>query len=369
MGLLLLGAWTASAQSTNDNTSGYLYKHYRLRSEPLSIHVLRIDRSRPDLEMVTTLGEDTVMGLGPISMQIRGIPPAWGKAVAAINGDFYRTEHESYAGDPRGIQILRGEFVSAPNGKACFWIDAQGAPHISNVVSQIKVIWPSGENTRCGLNEERRPGGAVIYTGRIGSSTGAMGGRELVLERDGDKEWLPLKPGIAYTARVRQVRDTGNSRLGNDTVVLSIGPSLANRVPKVAVGAIVTLSLGTSPDLRGARVAVGGGPLLVRGSQPQETEEYKSGQRHPRSALGWNSKYYYFVAVDGRQPGWSMGMNLDDLATYLAALGCEEAMNLDGGGSVEMWIDGRVVNRPCYGHERSTANALVVLRKTSVARQ
>jgi exopolysaccharide biosynthesis protein len=44
-------------------------------------------------------------------------------------------------------------------------------------------------------------------------------------------------------------------------------------------------------------------------------------------------------------------------------------MNLDGGGSAEMWVEGRVVNRPCFGHERDTANALVVVRKQEVAAQ
>ena len=38
-------------------------------------------------------------------------------------------------------------------------------------------------------------------------------------------------------------------------------------------------------------------------------------------------------------------------------------MNLDGGGSAELWFNGKIVNSPCYGHERSTATGIVLLRK------
>jgi hypothetical protein len=75
-------------------------------------------------------------------------------------------------------------------------------------------------------------------------------------------------------------------------------------------------------------------------------------ERHPRSAIGWNGQYYFLVEVDGRKPDLSVGMTLAELAAYLAKLGCEEAMNLDGGGSATLWFAGAVRNRPCDGYER-----------------
>ena len=51
------------------------------------------------------------------------------------------------------------------------------------------------------------------------------------------------------------------------------------------------------------------------------------------------------------------------LADFLVKLQCTEAMNLDGGGSAEVWMEGKILNSPCYGHERSTANALVLVEK------
>jgi hypothetical protein len=286
--------------------------------------------------------------------------------VAAINGDFYRTEQEPYAGDPRGLQIMRGELISAP-GKISFWIGAEGNPCVGPVVSKLAVTWPDGDKTPLGLNEERHGNDAILYTPRIGSSTRTSGGRELILTHNGQGPWLPLRPGQTYSAEVRDVRASGNSKLSADILVISIGPLLEGTVPSVKPGAILQISTATSPDLSGVRVALGGGPVLVHEGKAQAAYANKSRERHPRTACGWNEKYFYFVEVDGRQHGFSVGMTLPELGNYLVREGCQEAMCLDGGGSAEMWIEGQVVNRPCFGYERSTANGLVLVRKTKAA--
>ena len=92
-------------------------------------------------------------------------------------------------------------------------------------------------------------------------------------------------------------------------------------------------------------------------------------ERHPRSAIGWNENYFFLVTVDGRQKGVSAGMTLDELATYLVELGCQEAMNLDGGGSATLWFHGKVRNQPCDGYEREVANSLIVCEKTMGTRK
>src|SRR5262249_31677283 len=150
--------------------------------------------------------------------------------IAAVNGDFYQRDSQYYNGDPMGLQVLNGELVSGPNHSECFWIDADGNPHITNVASQFKVTWPKGETTRFGLNEPREELPIVLYTPRLGIATGTRGGRELILERDGEKQWLPLKIGEAYSVRVREIRDTGNTRLRPDTLVLSLSPEILSDV-------------------------------------------------------------------------------------------------------------------------------------------
>jgi hypothetical protein len=348
---------------------GFIYRNDRIRTGPWSVNLVKIDRSRPGLELTTTLGRGRTIGLSRLSEQLERLPAEAGQPLAAINGDYYRTEHEQYPGDPRGLQICRGELVSAPNGKAAFWIDADGKPQMGNVTSQMKVTWPDGETTPIGLNEERDSNDATLYTSRAGPSTRANGGREYILERIGDGPWLPLRAGETYKASIKTIRESGNSRISADTMVLSIGRTLLARIPEVQPGDVVVISMATSPDLTGAQMALGGGPVLVRDGKVQSVHSNKPHERHPRSALGWNDRYFYFAQVDGRQRGFSVGMTLPELAAYMVRQGCQEVMNLDGGGSAEMWVKGRVVNRPCFGFERDTANALVLVRSEVVAAQ
>ena len=70
---------------------------------------------------------------------------------------------------------------------------------------------------------------------------------------------------------------------------------------------------------------------------------------------------FLMMTVDGRQPGVSVGMSLKELAEYLFSLGAVDAMNLDGGGSTTMFLDGKVVNKPSDPNgERKIGDAIVV---------
>jgi len=84
--------------------------------------------------------------------------------------------------------------------------------------------------------------------------------------------------------------------------------------------------------------------------------------RNPRTAVAAGLGKVHLVVVDGRQPGHSVGMTLRELATFLQTLGATDALNLDGGGSSTMVVDGQITNRPSDGSERGAANALLVLR-------
>ena len=65
------------------------------------------------------------------------------------------------------------------------------------------------------------------------------------------------------------------------------------------------------------------------------------------------------LVVDGRQPCWSIGINLPDLARMLKEdFGCTQALNLDGGGSSALYLDGKLVNRPSDGTCRAVSNGI-----------
>jgi hypothetical protein len=75
--------------------------------------------------------------------------------------------------------------------------------------------------------------------------------------------------------------------------------------------------------------------------------------RHPRTALGLDpsGRWLTLLVVDGRQPGYSEGVSLHELAQMMRGAGCWRALNLDGGGSsVMLAADGsqgyQMLNRP-----------------------
>jgi len=337
---------------------GLEYIHQRIGETPWSIHVAKVDRSRSQFQLTATLAHDHIYGLASVTEQIEGIAEARGKAVAAVNGDFFVIRPGRYQGDPIGLQVVQGELISSPTGVS-FWTDKNAHPHIGQVQAKFRAKGPDGLNITFGLNERRADDAAVLYTPAIGKSTRTAAGVEWVLDREGDSPWLPLRPGESYRGRILAVDQQGDTHLTPDIMVLSIGPELAQRLPPLATGTVISLHLETSPDLTGAATALGGGPILLEnGVSP----DWKGAlPRHPRTALGWNEEWFFLVVVDGRQKQLSMGMNYPELSAFVKRLGCTYAMNLDGGGSSTLWLGGQVMNSPSDGRERRVANGLIVV--------
>jgi len=90
------------------------------------------------------------------------------------------------------------------------------------------------------------------------------------------------------------------------------------------------------------------GPLLLLENESVKQEEQAFNlNRHPRTAIGiTDDNRLIAVVVDGRNSE-SSGMTINELTILMKALGCVDAMNLDGGGSSTMWVRNRgVVNHP-----------------------
>lgn len=113
-----------------------------------------------------------------------------------------------------------------------------------------------------------------------------------------------------------------------------------------------------------------GPALLVNGEIPDGIEEFQvdtnfgaraiHGQQ-PRSAFGRiSANHYIFMAVDGRQSGYSIGFTMTELANAMKSLGCTTAYNLDGGGSTAMFFNGVVINKPSGGAERGTSDIFYI---------
>ncbi len=346
---------------------GLEYAHVSDPARPLSIHIARLDRARREFDVITTLGREKIQGLRTLSEQAASVSPAIGQPLAAVNGSFFVLDPGPYQGVPGGLQILNGGLVTAPDGHS-FWTEPDGQLRIDTVYTEFEVIWPGGEKTPMGLNQPPKPDGVTLFTPIFGDSTQASNSIELVLEKVEGHTWLPLRPNQTYPARVREIRPLGNTPLAPDIAILSGNGKVTNLFAVIKPGAILQLSTGMSKDLDSAHSAIGGSAqLLHNGTQPAlPPERGLNGllfPRNPRTALGFNSRYFYVVVVDGRQKELSAGMSLEELVAFMKRLGCTDALNLDGGGSTTFWLNGKVVNSPSEQHERPIANAIVIVRK------
>jgi len=113
-------------------------------------------------------------------------------------------------------------------------------------------------------------------------------------------------------------------------------------------------------------VLTSGPLLLIGGERHPQVENSFNKTRHPRTVVGKRADgTAVLVVVDGRHKE-AKGMSTWELQQIMEWLGCESALNLDGGGSSTMVVDGEIVNYPCDNKtldhlgERSVANALIV---------
>lgn len=93
--------------------------------------------------------------------------------------------------------------------------------------------------------------------------------------------------------------------------------------------------------------------------------------RHPRSAIYIKKDgTVVLITVDGRSEGNAAGVSIPELAYLVRVLGAEDALNLDGGGSTTLWLqgaaEGGIVNYPSdnkqfdHAGERSVSNIVYV---------
>lgn len=132
----------------------------------------------------------------------------------------------------------------------------------------------------------------------------------------------------------------------------------------------------SNTDAQQARHAVAGvGPsntdqvpgtqLVSDGQNTGSTARVEPTTRNPRTAAGvsQDGRRLILMVIDGRQPGWSDGVTLSQLADLMIEFGAWDAINLDGGGSSSFIHDdgtSRVTNRPSDGQFRAVANHLGV---------
>jgi hypothetical protein len=139
---------------------------------------------------------------------------------------------------------------------------------------------------------------------------------------------------------------------------------------EIETGTVWDAVAGVGPSPNSSK----GGTLLVTNGRNTAAEaRVQPNVRHPRTAVGVDAagERLFVVVIDGRRPGWSVGITLPELAELFLRLGADDAINLDGGGSSTLVYEDeagrRIINKPSDGSPRPVANHLGIRLKESPA--
>ncbi len=332
---------------------------------PWAIQVVEFDLRHLYLQLETVKADDHLQGKERTSLMAARRDYEKHRVVAAINGDFYDTGN----GTPINLQMRDGEILRHPTARSVFAVSAAEKPIIgflslAGSLQSKAGVW----QTLHGCNRNRGADELIFYNHYFGRSTNTNNfGSEIRIQ--------PLKK-FSVNDTIRAVvraftHSAGNAPLDESTYVISGHGSAENWLNKnIAVGDVIKF-VWRIPEIPWQLVeAIGGLPRIVRDGRVSIENQNEGGSesftntRHPRTAIGFNAdtSRFYFVTVDGRQPGYSEGMTLPELASFMRELGCVQALNLDGGGSTTMVVRGQVINRPSDATgERAVANAMMLI--------
>lgn len=147
-----------------------------------------------------------------------------------------------------------------------------------------------------------------------------------------------------------------------------VGPK--SQLNKLIGAKKVEVEISTNPKWENVKHIISGGPYLVKDNQifiDMTAQKLQSiGGRNPRTAIGYTKDNdLILVTVDGRE-GSSIGLTLKELASLMKSLGCTNAINLDGGCSTVMYVNGQIVNRPQQTGGIALSNALVISKRSRI---
>ncbi len=312
-------------------------------------------------QLAPVLGRNTVTGGRERVTQIeKDVSPR--ATVAGINGDFF----DSTDGHPAGIFLSGGVLEHPPlSTRSSIGVDTSGALHVDRV--KFFGTWRGTGQRRplSGLNEIPKAGEVILFTPAYGTKTPVVPGSAAVVLGP----FPPAAPNTDLTATATATATGGGIPIPADgAVLMAAGTSpVAALQAEAPVGTPLTVRLILQPAWTGVVAGLGGGPVLVRNAKPvfRSLEDFTNDQvteRDPRAGVGQLADgRVILVAVDGRQPGYSVGLTSFELAQTMQRLGAVTASGVDSGGSVTVAFDGQLLNRPSDpAGERAVKEALLV---------
>lgn len=318
-------------------------KHIKLtktiNGRPVRINVVEINQKlNPNLQINPQLSSSRLASKSTITTLARK-----NNSLVAINGTYFKPQ----TGVPLGTLMINGKMYTGPiyNRVAMGIFDNGFDMARLELNAQVKSF--KGNVKVDNINQPRMLSTHVIvYTPEWGS-------------------FAPPSPKYGKQIAVEKGKiisiGTQSMPISQNGYVI-VGPD--ERLAKIYKAKHVDLDIKTIPNWENVKHIISGGPYLVKNGEVfVDMTEQKLGAiggKNPRTAIGYTQDgNFIMVAVDGRE-GASVGLTLKELAWFMKSIGCTNAMNLDGGGSTVMYVNGRVVNMPKVKGGIALSNALTI---------
>ena len=328
-------------------------------SGPMVLYAITAPKPGGLYSLTPLLSNGTIVGRETVSAMQRDVSSQM--TTIGVNGDFFSW----HGGWPSGL-LMRGGVVEHQSalGRAAVGVDADGVLHVDRVPwygrwHAADVTWQPVSQ----LNEPPRANAIALFTPVWGAKTPATKGVTVVLGG-----FPPATPRRDLTGVVQSVLTNTSVAVPPDGAVLVGRGTAASALEQQAtVGAPLTVRIPLRDEWASVTDAVSSGPTLVKDGRPifnagEALTKVQLRGRDPRTAIGQRADgTIVLLAVDGRQPGWSIGITNWDLANTLVRYGCVTGFGLDSGGSTTVAFDGKLLNRPSdQGGERPVGESLVI---------
>lgn len=316
-----------------------LLKYYQ--GKPVKINVIEMNPAlNKSIEITPVLASDILGKRATITSIAQK-----NNSIVAINGTFFKPS----TGIPLGTLMINRKMYTGP------------------VYDRVAMgIFKEGfDMARIQLNASLQAGNKILKIDNINQPRMLSTHVIVYTPQWGNTAPLTPKYGTQVSVSNNQVINVSTSQLPipEDGFVV-VGPAL--KLGEFAGVQNVKLEVSTTPEWSDVNHIISGGPYLVKNSQvyvdiKEQKLESISG-RNPRTAIGYtNDNHLIIVTVDGRENA-SVGMTLTELANFMKSVDCSNAMNLDGGGSTVLYVNGKVANNPQVKGGINLPNALTLNR-------
>jgi hypothetical protein len=269
-------------------------------------------------------------------------------AIIAINGGYFKPQ----TGVPLGALMIDRKILTGPIfnrvGIAIFEEEGKTSFKMDNIKFDIKAYTKTALVEIDNINQPRMLSTyTLLYTPDWGkaSPVASKNGYNMLIK--GNKiEKISANP-IEFV---------------ENSVVLSAPKDIITKLARNNKEIYIDIKLQQS--LRKAQHIIGAGPYLVKDSQIyvdyKEQKLQAISGKNPRSAIGFKTDgTFMIVTIDGREKA-SVGMTLYELAKLMKGIGCEYAMNFDGGSSSALYIKGKIENSAINKEGIAVSNALLI---------